>query len=150
MSKLKFKDIVKSQINIKSFDYLQELKLTHKIRHIKYSNWKMADYFSPSESNMSIEERKFIFKCRCEDLYLKTTKPWLYETEDIMCVCSQFEETPSHIIQCDLLLSKNDLLSYIPSYNDFFDGDLNEKMYAAKILKENIRIRQEIVNMNSS
>ena len=147
MSKVKFKEIVKRQTQVKAFEYLNKLKSEHStIAHIEHKEWKMADYLAPTELELSIEERKYIFKCRSKDLDLKMNKFWMYEKSDKLCVCEKYEETQSHIIECEILINKNEILSYIPSYNELFGEDIIEKIYISRMLKENIRVRNILLD----
>ena len=36
-----------------------------------YDEFIMAEYLSPNEDNMSIQEQKKLFNCRVEDVYIK-------------------------------------------------------------------------------
>ena len=45
-----------------------------------------------------------------------------------------------------MLIGKNEILSYIPNYNDIFGTDLGEKVYIARLMKENLRRKKEIEN----
>ena len=42
-----------------------------------------------------------------------------------------------HLLNCQYLLGKNQILSYIPEYKDIFNGSLEEQIYTSRILKEN-------------
>ena len=37
-------------------------------KHLNYTQLKMADYLCPSDENISINEQKWFFKCRVEDI----------------------------------------------------------------------------------
>lgn len=47
-----------------------------------------------------------------------------------------------------LLVSKgqNELLTYIPEYEDIFSNNLEEKFYIARLMMENLRKKKEIEN----
>lgn len=146
LSHCKFKEIVKLQTQVKAFEYLNDLKSKHKkISHIKHEDWQMADYLAPNEIDLSIEERKYLFQCRSRDLNVKLNKPWMYFESDKLCVCKNFEESQQHILECELLSNKNDLISYLPNYSDLFGDDLTEKVYIGRIMKENMRVRNLIL-----
>ena len=44
----------------------------------------MEDYFLPSEGQITIEEKKWIFKCRTDDIDIKGNNRWKYD--DISCI----------------------------------------------------------------
>ena len=44
-----------------------------------------------------------------------------------------------HLLQCKYLIGGNELLTYIPNYNDIFGNDLDEKIYITMLMMENLR-----------
>ena len=69
MSKTKYKAIIKDQIGKQEFCELISRKETRtsenaKGRKIVYSELSMPGYLSPSDSDVSIEEKKWMFRCR--------------------------------------------------------------------------------------
>ena len=101
----------------------------------------MAEYLCPQEKNISIEEQKWLFKCRVEDMNIKGNARWKYQ--DIACLsCNKnIDETQSHILHCSELIGKNKNITYIPSYNELYTGDILEQVYVSKILLENFNRR---------
>ena len=101
----------------------------------------MVDYLSPIDQNITISEQKYIFKCRSGDLSVKMNKPWLYY--DRKCaVCHTVYETQQHVLECRELCNKNNAITYIPSYSELFGEILEERIYVAKILQQNMRLRE--------
>ena len=87
---------------------------------------------------MSIEERKWLLKCRIEDIDLISNIKW--NNEDIMCkYCPNEIFTQKHLLYCFYLMGKNEILSYIPDYKDLFNGEMKEQIYISRLLKENFR-----------
>ena len=43
----------------------------------------------------------------------------------------------NHLMNCQYLLGKKEILSYIPESRDIFNGNLEEQLYASGIMKEN-------------
>ena len=101
----------------------------------------MAEYLIPNSEKISIEERKWIFRCRVDDIDIKGNRRWQYE--DISCSsCNMnIEETQFHLLNCKYLLGKNENISYIPDYSELFHGDIQEQVYISRILKENFNRR---------
>ena len=48
-------------------------------RKIQYSDLLMAEYLSPSDVDISIDEKKWLFKVRTEDIDLKSNRRWMKE-----------------------------------------------------------------------
>ena len=107
---------------------------------ICYDSFKMQNYLLPSD-RISILEQKWIFKCRTNDINIKGNNRWKYQ--DISCVsCGLQPETQKHLIECVILLGKNEKVTYIPKYEDIFTEDADEQSYIARIIKENFHIRE--------
>ena len=45
-----------------------------------------------------------------------------------------------HLLECKYLIGKNEIISYIPTYEDLFRGDIEDQIYISRILKENLSI----------
>ena len=52
-------------------------------KKIIYKEFDMAEYLSPNEEDMSIDEQKWIFNCKVEDIDIKANHKWKYN--DIFC-----------------------------------------------------------------
>ena len=87
-------------------------------------------------------ERQFLFQCRVEDIDVRSNRKWKYkETFCISCDNKFQEETQMHILECNALVSANDIISYIPTYNDIFSSDVDGQVYTSNMIRENMRIR---------
>ena len=42
-----------------------------------------------------------------------------------------------HLLSCKYLLGKNEIVTYIPDYQDLFSEDIDAQVYTSRILKEN-------------
>ena len=145
MSKEKYKKIVKHSVEKKAFLYLKEKKENRKSEHSKgklleYNYFEMAEYLCPQEENISIEEQKWLFKCRVEDMNIKGNNRWKYQISCLSCN-KNIDETQSHILHCSELIGKNKNIIYIPSYNELYTGDILEQVYVSNILLENFNRR---------
>ena len=141
MSKTKFKSLLLSKIRKKAFQYLVEKKESRisdnsRGKKIKYMSLEMAEYLSPEETDLSIDEKKWLLKCRIEDIDISENGNWNNGT--IICkYCHNEAFTQRHLLDCKYLQGKNEILSYIPDYNDLFNGDMKEQIYISRLLKEN-------------
>ena len=138
----KYKLIVKlGAINF-AFEKLINKKKSTKSENVKgkniiYIQLRMADYLNSENVDVTIEEKKWIFQCRVEDIEIKGNKRWKYD--DISCKScnSQQDETKMHILFCKNLMGSNELLTYIPDYQELFEGDLEGQNYVARLLRDN-------------
>ena len=104
---------------------------------LEYSCLEMSECLTSMNNELSIDERKWIIKCRIEDIDLNTNRKW--NNEDKMCKsCPNTIMDQRHLLECKHLLGKNEIVSYIPTYEDLFRGDLEEQIYISRILKENL------------
>ena len=150
MSKIKFKLILKDKINQQVLQFRNDKKnKTQYIKHLIHNEMALAEYLAPNELNISLEDKQFIFKCRTNDLNTRVNKPWMYKNIEIFCVsCMNINqpETQQHILQCPVLLGKNEIISYIPEYSEIYSTNIDEVVYAAQILKENMKHRDLIMD----
>ena len=73
MSKAIFRKLVKESVCYSALNYLLNRKESRnsehaKGKHLSYTSLKMAGYLSPSEVDMAISEKKWLMKCRLEDI----------------------------------------------------------------------------------
>ena len=98
-----FKSIVKDAVQKKAFESLINRKNSRTSENAKgkliiYEDFRMAEYLSPNTEQISIEERKWIFRCRVDDIDIKGNRRWQYE--DISCSSCKMniEETQFHLL----------------------------------------------------
>ena len=104
----------------------------------------MAEYLRPNEFNISVRERQYIFQCRVSDIDVKANRSWKYEdTQCTACKDSTIFETGRHVLECKVLLGRNDNLSYIPDYNTLFSKEIEEQIYTSRIIHRNMEIRKD-------
>ena len=88
MKKDCFKKIVKLAVRKKAFLHLIGRKESRNSKNAKgkkitYEKFVMADYLSPNEEDMSIDEQKWLFNCKVEDIDIKANHKWKYN--NIFC-----------------------------------------------------------------
>ena len=104
----------------------------------------MREYLSTKENNISIEEKKWLLKCRLEDIDI--SRKW--NNENVLCPnCPNSEFDLKHLFECQYLMGKNEIITYIPKYEDIFIGDLEEQIYASRIMKEHYNIMKAYKTM---
>ena len=60
--------------------------------------------------------------------------------EDTICEgCKQEESTTKHTLECQSLLGRNEIVTYIPTYEDLFGEDKEEQVYIARINLDNLK-----------
>ena len=99
---------------------------------------------TPIEHDFSIEEKKWLLKSRLEDIDI----PRKWNNENTICGnCPNIEFNQKHFFECQFLLGKNEIVTYIPKYEDIFIGDIEDQIYASRILKENHTIMKAYSTM---
>ena len=74
-----------------------------------------------------------------EDIDLNINRKWNNEI-DTCLNCPQQIMDQRHLLECKYLSGKNEIISYIPTYEDLFTGNIEDQIYISRILKENLSI----------
>ena len=141
MTKSRFKKIVKEKSQQKALNYLLRKKESRnsdhaKGKHLIYKDMKMADYLYPSDMVISIDEKKWPMKCRLEDIDIGCNFRW--KNKNIYCnFCISTEMDQEHLLSCKYLIGKNEIVTYIPDYQDLLLEDIDAQVYTSRIMKEN-------------
>ena len=141
MTKNSFRKIVKEKVQQKALEYLLNKKESHisenaKGKLLKYEKLKIQEYLNSSNLNISVNEKKWLFKCRVEDIDLPSNSRW--RNEDTFCKnCLTIEMNQSNLLSCQYLLEKNKITEEIPLYEDIFQEDISKQMTVCRILKKN-------------
>ena len=101
----------------------------------------MAQYLQEDAFGYTVKEKQNVFKCRMNDVDVKGNRRWKYE--NILCQsCNEPNqiETQQHILNCQVLVNRNMLITYLPTYSELYNHDIEEQMYTSKILCENLRL----------
>ena len=148
ISKERFRNIVFKHIKEHAFIELIEKKDKRVSEYargklIKYEDLYMQEYLMETSINLTLNERKWIFKCRTNDLDLKANFQWKHE--NIWCISCKTDspETNEHLLECSTLLGANEIVSYIPEYEELFSKDQDEVLYISRVLKENFQNRKQ-------
>ena len=102
----------------------------------------MQNYLQETDIAITLDEKKWLFKCRTEDIGIKWNFCGKYESHScISCKLDIFENN-EHLLNYKQLLERNEIISYIPSYKELFKDDLDEQVYVSRILRVNFSIRR--------
>ena len=142
MPKSTFKRLVNLKTKENALNYLNELKSAHtKVMDIVHNELEMQTYLSPNICEMTVDDAKYIFLLRSRMVDVKANYKGKYF--DYLCTeCGKEEETQQHVLECSKLIGKNEMLTYIPNYYDIFSEEVEEQLYVARILRENMRIKK--------
>ena len=85
-----------------------------------------------------------IFKARSQTLDIKTHRKWKY-SDNLCSGCKIKEETGQEVLVCKNLKEKNNDSARDANYSDFYSIDVSDIVKNGKILQNNLRRRQEIL-----
>ena len=100
----------------------------------------MAEYLCP-DTEISIEEKKWMFRCRVDDIDVRGNRKWKYSNISCLSCTGNIEESQDHILLCEGLIRNSDKITYIPDYMELFTGNIEEQCDVAEILRDNFRRR---------
>ena len=143
MTVLRFKNLVKDKTEKAAFKYLlSEKEKQTKISNIKYEKLEIQRYLSGEGCNVKLA--KLIFKAKSQTLDIKTHRKWKY-SDNLCSGCKLKEETGQEILVCKNFKEKNNDSTRDANYSDFYSIDVSDIVKTGKILQNNLRRRQEIL-----
>ena len=112
---------------------------------LQYSELKMVNYLCPSNEEIHPDIAKFIIRIQCHMIEeVKYNWKNKYGTNLNCDNCENSECTQKHLLECPVLVRQNTLISYIHNYSDVFGNDIQEQVYDATIIRENLRLRIQV------
>ena len=96
----------------------------------------MAEYLSSFKEDISVNEKKWLLKCRIEDIQMSSDRKWNNENDPCLHCPGKYLDQ-NHLLNCQYLLGKNEILSNIPGSKDIFNGSFEEQVYSSRVMKEN-------------
>ena len=102
---------------------------------------ELPEYLGPDNEDMTIEEKKWMFRCRVKDIDVKGNHRWKHQNISCFSCKKNIVKTQSHLSLCEYLIGKNENLTYIPEYDELYSGELEGQIYLARIFKENFEKR---------
>ena len=140
MPKETYKKLIKYKIKEGAFKYLisKRNKRNEKGIDIQYTDLEMQNYLRSEDMDITNHERKFIFQLRTS-MNFKIKSHFRHMHLDTICEnCRINESTTEHTLNCKELLTKSEIVTYLPSYQDIYKNDEDEQVYIARIIKDNL------------
>ena len=103
------------------------------------TTWRMQSYLKPNQ--ITISEAKLIFLVRPRMLDVKENFKNKYS--DSKCPNCTEEDTQSHLLFCDKLISASSIVQ-VPNYSKHFGEDLNKILKVTRIMSENFKERNKL------
>ena len=148
MSKNQFKKFCKEKVVQKALSFLVKKKESRNLEHYKgkqpkYSKLQIQGYLSFSGINISIEEKKWLFKCSIEDIELNKNHRWK-KNKTLCTFCETLEITQQNLIECKNLSGRNQLVKNAPIYEDISQEDIEKQISISRIMKNNLSILKHL------
>ena len=141
MPKATFKKLIKTKIKEHALLYLidKKIKQNGKGIDIIHSNLDMQNYLQSEDLEINNDERKLIFQLRTKiNFKVKTHFKGMYRNT-VCDGCNISESTTKHSLECESLLGKNELVTYLPQYIDLYGDNEYEQVYIARIFRDNMK-----------
>ena len=111
---------------------------------MKYEKLQMQNYLSILDIDITNDERKVIFQLR-NKMYFQIKTHFRNMYENTQCEgCKSEPLTTQHALECQSLIGKNELITYLPHYKDLYGEDEEEQVYIARIIKRNMRLLSQV------
>ena len=138
MNRNKFICFLNEAIKTKAFEYLLKLR-GKKGQEIKYSEMKMADYLTPSDTDLSITDKRYIFSIRNRMVDIPTNFPSKSKNNDEKCKKCGDLETMKHLYLCDLNKENKNV-----KYEEIFGENLRNMKKVYKNFKTNYENKEKL------
>ena len=138
-----WKQLIKNKATENALIYLNT-NIGSKSRN--YKKLKMSYFLCPNFEEIPIETAKFIAKVQSHMVEnVKTNFPGKYEPNFLCQSCKLTECNQSHLLYCSALIGSNELITYIPYYEDIFnDEDPKEQCFIANVMIANLKKKKLI------
>ena len=106
---------------------------------MEYTQLEMQNYLNSLDIDITNEERKIIFQLR-NKMHFKIKTHFRNMHASTNCEgCKNEPLTTKHALECSSLIGSNELLTYIPQYEDLYGEDEDEQVYIARLIRNNIK-----------
>ena len=141
-----WKSLVKSKSTHYALKYLNSITGS---KSRKYSELRMSGYLTSEYEDVPLETAKFILKIQSHMVETVKYNFQNYYKPNLLCnLCLLSECNQSHLLNCPKLLGSNQLVTYIPVYEDIFDdSNPEEQCYIANIMIENLKKKKALEKM---
>ena len=80
---------------------------------------------------MSIGEKIWTFKCRVDEIEVKSNNTWKYDDLSCnFCFEDDMKDTQQHILICSQVLKQSEIYTHIPNYYDLYSAILQNQTYS--------------------
>ena len=147
MPKETYKKIIKKSIKESSFLYLNDKRIRRNGKGIEmeYVKLEMQNYLNTLDIDITNEERKIIFQLRNKMHFLIKTHFRNMHANTQCEGCKKESLTTKHALECQSLLGKNELVTYLPFYQDLYGEDEEEQVYIARIVRNNLKRLTQLI-----
>ena len=99
----------------------------------------MSEYLLPSNSELTIDEKRKLFEFKNK----MTNIPNNFPKSDVktICYCGSIEDM-EHIYQCELINTKSD--DNILPYQKIYSGNINEQIKVFRKMENNLKTRENM------
>ena len=144
MPKESFKSLVKEKLNIKSKQFLLQLRESHsKTKQLQISG-KMQPYLENETLPLSLKQLLFGLRSRTADFKFNYKNKY---KQDLTCrICGYEEENYTHTLRCNKIITHAQLTKQECNYVDVNDiySDVNKQITAVKIWSKLIQARDDL------
>ena len=133
--------MIKEAITEKALEYLLKLRGS-KGQEIEYRWTKMADYLMPSEENLTIEDKRYIFAMRNRMIIIPTNFPSKNLNQNENCRICGVRETMDHLYSCKWDQENNKI-----KYENIFGDNLKTMKTVYNQFKSKYEKREKHINM---
>ena len=146
MPKASFKKMIKSKIKESAFLYLSDKKIKRNGKGIEivHSKLEMQSYLQSEDQEIINAKRKLIFQLTTKINFKVISHFKRMHTTTVCDGCKIEESTTKHTLECQSLLGKNEIVTYLPQYIDLYGTDEKEQAYISRIFKDNVKRLPEI------
>ena len=140
-----WKQIVKEKTHKITLEYLNSQK-GGKTENFDFSEVAMIPYLLPND-DVTIQIAKFIVQIQCRIIREVKCNFRNDHKDNILCnTCKISDCTNSHLLSCFKLIGGNQLVTYIPNYEDIFINNTKEQAYIASLMFDNLRRKKAMEN----
>ena len=138
MSEKKFKGIVRTKINSSAFEYLMKKRGSKGIE-ICYTSLEMAEYLTPINNEITIEDKQNLYSIR--NRMFEISSNFKSKTENkSLCYCGE-SENMKHIYECEHLNKEKPTVNYESVYN----GNFKQQITVMRRFENNIETRKQLI-----
>ena len=103
-------------------------------KEINYFKLDMQEYLTKEWDDINNFEKKLRTK-----MHFKGKSHFMNMHLDTNCNgCRIYESTSKHTLECKSSIGQNELVTYVPTFEDIYENDVHEQIYIARIIRDDI------------